>query len=282
MARTAAPVGGGSGPKWYVCRSAGGCCELVCDLAAGTTRRQCRAGFGWVTQVQMRYVWLCACVHVCFWLTLCASLMHLCLSCLLYGVHRYVHLVIIFSDGGGILQVVGHMFGLPVAAQVVGNATGQLDAIVGMVDVLFAPIQDKTCRRRSCDDRPVGNCREWLLSRWPWRCEREERGLAGARGLKFVTVAGVPTRWGVWAPEKLNGDQNWSDERGVNSVQVRAPPVLFAIVRHSLMIVYCRRCVRNVCLRVHSFVGADSGAPPYGPQDVRGLGRFRRGGSDAV
>ncbi|MCK6500234.1 MAG: hypothetical protein L6Q38_12240, partial [Nitrospira sp.] len=31
---------------------------------------------------------------------------------------------------------------------------------------------------------------------------------------------GQPTRWGVWAPERLNGDPNWAMERGINSVEI--------------------------------------------------------------
>ncbi len=33
-------------------------------------------------------------------------------------------------------------------------------------------------------------------------------------------IDGQHTRWGVWSPEKLNGDPNWSPERGVNSVEI--------------------------------------------------------------
>lgn len=31
---------------------------------------------------------------------------------------------------------------------------------------------------------------------------------------------GEATLWGVWSPEKLNGDPNWLNERGVNSVEI--------------------------------------------------------------
>jgi hypothetical protein len=31
---------------------------------------------------------------------------------------------------------------------------------------------------------------------------------------------GEATLWGVWSPEKLNGDPNWMNERGVNSVEI--------------------------------------------------------------
>jgi hypothetical protein len=33
--------------------------------------------------------------------------------------------------------------------------------------------------------------------------------------------AGKPTSWGQWAPQVLNVDRGWSDERGVNALQVR-------------------------------------------------------------
>ncbi len=31
---------------------------------------------------------------------------------------------------------------------------------------------------------------------------------------------GQPTRWGVWAPEKLSHDPNWANEAGINSVEI--------------------------------------------------------------
>lgn len=39
-------------------------------------------------------------------------------------------------------------------------------------------------------------------------------------GYTFRDIDGMPTRWGVWSPEKLNGDPNWLPERGVNSVEI--------------------------------------------------------------
>lgn len=39
-------------------------------------------------------------------------------------------------------------------------------------------------------------------------------------GYVFRDLGGEPTRWGVWSPEKLNGDPNWRSERGVNSVEI--------------------------------------------------------------
>ena len=39
-------------------------------------------------------------------------------------------------------------------------------------------------------------------------------------GYVFKDVDGAHTRWGVWAPERLNRDPNWAAERGVNSVEI--------------------------------------------------------------
>jgi hypothetical protein len=39
-------------------------------------------------------------------------------------------------------------------------------------------------------------------------------------GYVFKDIDGTHTRWGVWAPEKLNGDPDWAPERGVNSVEI--------------------------------------------------------------
>ena len=39
-------------------------------------------------------------------------------------------------------------------------------------------------------------------------------------GHTLVDIDGEPTRWGVWAPEKLNHDPDWQPERGINSVEI--------------------------------------------------------------
>lgn len=39
-------------------------------------------------------------------------------------------------------------------------------------------------------------------------------------GLYLVDLDGQPTRWGVWAPERLNDDPAWRAERGLNSLEI--------------------------------------------------------------
>ncbi len=39
-------------------------------------------------------------------------------------------------------------------------------------------------------------------------------------GLHLVDLDGKPTTWGVWAPEKLNDDPKWWEERGLNSLEI--------------------------------------------------------------
>ncbi len=39
-------------------------------------------------------------------------------------------------------------------------------------------------------------------------------------GLYLVDLDGKPTTWGVWAPEKLNDDPKWWEERGLNSLEI--------------------------------------------------------------
>ncbi len=41
-------------------------------------------------------------------------------------------------------------------------------------------------------------------------------------GFYLVDIDGEPTTWGVWAPEKLNHDPEWSIERGLNSLELLA------------------------------------------------------------
>lgn len=39
-------------------------------------------------------------------------------------------------------------------------------------------------------------------------------------GYVLRDMDGRPTRWGVWAPERLNSDPEWAMERGINSVEI--------------------------------------------------------------
>jgi hypothetical protein len=39
-------------------------------------------------------------------------------------------------------------------------------------------------------------------------------------GYVLRDIDGTHTRWGVWSPEKLNGDPDWAPERGINSVEI--------------------------------------------------------------
>jgi hypothetical protein len=39
-------------------------------------------------------------------------------------------------------------------------------------------------------------------------------------GFYLVDVHGEPTTWGVWAPEKLNHDDRWRMQRGLNSLEI--------------------------------------------------------------
>src|SRR5262249_2897737 len=39
-------------------------------------------------------------------------------------------------------------------------------------------------------------------------------------GFTLVGHTGRKTRWGVWAPELLNGDPNWAPERPLNSLEI--------------------------------------------------------------
>lgn len=41
-------------------------------------------------------------------------------------------------------------------------------------------------------------------------------------GFYLVDMDGQPTTWGVWAPEKLNHDETWWGDRGLNALQILA------------------------------------------------------------
>ena len=36
----------------------------------------------------------------------------------------------------------------------------------------------------------------------------------------LLNTEGQPTRWGRWSPEYLNENRDWSDGRGVNSLEI--------------------------------------------------------------
>ena len=36
----------------------------------------------------------------------------------------------------------------------------------------------------------------------------------------YIDITGKPTRWGVWAPEKINRDAFWSSQRGPNAIEI--------------------------------------------------------------
>jgi len=66
---------------------------------------------------------------------------------------------------------------------------------------------------------------------WDLTADAEEKAaIAGAvrrvtdhilrHGYALVDVDGRPTRWGMWAPERLNHDPAWRAERGLNSLEV--------------------------------------------------------------
>lgn len=67
-----------------------------------------------------------------------------------------------------------------------------------------------------------------------------------AHGFTLVDVDGKPTRWGVWAPERLNHDPAWRAERGLNSLEVLSYLRVAAhITRDPAYEAACRRLVRD-------------------------------------
>ena len=41
-----------------------------------------------------------------------------------------------------------------------------------------------------------------------------------SHGYRLIDVTGQPTTWGHWEPALINGDRKWSDERGLNALQL--------------------------------------------------------------
>ncbi|EGD83339.1 hypothetical protein PTSG_03947 [Salpingoeca rosetta] len=80
-------------------------------------------------------------------------------------------------------EVVGHMFAYPAVIAAMPNTTEADDALQLMEDIVSYIVKNK-----------------FLL----------------------IDVTGNHTRWGVWAPDYLNHDRDWSDERGLNAMQILA------------------------------------------------------------
>ncbi len=41
-----------------------------------------------------------------------------------------------------------------------------------------------------------------------------------ANDFNLVDVDGLPTRWGIWSPQQLNGDPEWTPEKALNSLEI--------------------------------------------------------------
>ena len=39
-------------------------------------------------------------------------------------------------------------------------------------------------------------------------------------GYRLIDITGLPTRWGHWEPDLINRNRTWSDERGLNAMQM--------------------------------------------------------------
>lgn len=79
-------------------------------------------------------------------------------------------------------EIAGHMLGLPVVLEAAGNATGQQALVTARIAVMVTNI--------------VRN------------------------GYVLFGYGGLRTRWGVWSPQYTNGARDWSDQRGLNSLQM--------------------------------------------------------------
>ncbi len=79
-------------------------------------------------------------------------------------------------------EIVGHMFVYPLVYDLLAETDEEKAQVRGLVDRIMTHIVDN--------------------------------------GFYLIDHDGKPTRWGVWAPEKLNDDPEWAFERGLNSLQI--------------------------------------------------------------
>eukprot|EP00043_Microstomoeca_roanoka_P019783 m.229726 g.229726 ORF g.229726 m.229726 type:complete len:770 (-) comp17056_c4_seq1:240-2549(-) len=80
-------------------------------------------------------------------------------------------------------EVVGHMFAYPAVVASMPNTTEAEEALSLLEDIVSGIIR---------------------------------------HGYLLIDVTGNHTEWGVWAPDYLNQDRSWSDERGLNAMQILA------------------------------------------------------------
>lgn len=100
----------------------------------------------------------------------------------------------------------GHLFALPIVSRLVFTEGAEHDQVVGLMTEIVTYI--------------VKN------------------------NFQLIDVTKRPTTWGVWTPMMLNNNRSWSDERGVNSLQILAYLVTVAnrtadaAVKDSVMAAY--------------------------------------------
>ena len=105
------------------------------------------------------------------------------------------------------LQIVGHMFAYPVVYDLVADSDEEKQEVAAVLESIIG----------QCAWSPFA----FLLSlHYPPSLPFFLTDHITSNGYYLVDVTNQSTRWGVWAPEQLNLNRSWSDDRGINSLQI--------------------------------------------------------------
>ena len=104
-------------------------------------------------------------------------------------------------------EVCGHQFAFPAAYTVLGNVTGQESMLYNRINVMVGTIVENG----------------YYLVGHDGKHTKYEAAVcfAGCAPYPYPPLTRAYYRWGIWAPSYVNDLRSWSDQRGLNSLQVQ-------------------------------------------------------------
>ena len=107
-------------------------------------------------------------------------------------------------------QIVGHMFAYPVVYDLVADSDEEKQEIAAVLESIIGQYP------WSPFDFLLNFCYFIHLPHFLFLLTDHIK----SNGYYLIDVTNQSTRWGVWAPEQLNLNRSWADDRGINSLQI--------------------------------------------------------------
>lgn len=104
-----------------------------------------------------------------------------------------------------LLQIVGHMFAYPIVYDLVAETQEEKDQVAQLLDDVVG------------EDRPPVL---WLVVTHVLTTSFRSAGYIKEHEYYLIDVTNRSTRWGVWNPGPINFNQSWSDEHGLNALEI--------------------------------------------------------------